>query len=50
MLQTLSSKEVTELLAYNYTLTDEFKRDMKKQAAPQQLKSQFADRVVKKNA
>ena len=50
MLQNLSSKEVTELLAYNYTLTDEFKKEMKKEAAPQQLKSQFAGRVVKKNA
>ena len=50
MMQQLSSSEVTELLAYNYTGTKEFHDALKKEAAPQQLKSQFAGRVVKKNA
>ena len=50
MLQHLSSTEVTELLAYNYTLTDEFKKQMKKEAAPQELRKQLGSRVIKKNA
>ena len=50
MMQQLSSSEVTELLAYNYTGTKEFQDALKKEIAPQELRKQLGSRVIKKNA
>lgn len=45
----MTSTEITELLAFYYSKTDAFKKDLEREAAPQKLKEMFKGKVVKKH-
>lgn len=49
MLEQMTSSEITEMLAFYYSKTDQFKKDLERDNAPKKLREMFKGQVVKKN-
>ena len=49
MLEQLTSCEITEMLAFYYSKTDDFRKTIERENAPKKLREIFKDKVVKRN-
>jgi len=48
MLEQMTSSEITEMLAFYYSRTDAFKKELERENAPKKLKEMFKGQVVKR--